>query len=569
MRSARRKAVAATLSVILTAQFAAPAFAHNERIHQGMTDYAYHLALAMRDVSVGDHTSNILVAELAAALSDDSGMASFYSAARRAVPKLRRLRSGLPDDPAPCIDPEVLALVDDDADLMPDWQLVLPFDDTLAVQKMGNVVYPITTGYFHKNIHCEIDKAYKPIGSTTFVNPTSGTTAKDKFRSRDHTGVTLGYWAGGPDRALKDWIFRSTTLETLQSPPVEVSVGVGVSALAMAACAIACGMMPILCAICPAVAIGAGILVIDAINDLDASSMEHDDFTGLGHHIDMKPLTPGDSTFDDQRGKNMEKAGPAGAPDMMDDLITALYDLLGWHVRHDLSQGPANYQIAVAGTPDADGHPDSVPRSAAVWETATGAHIDYTPVDNLAMWGWTQFKQKQPDADPGIAADAAPRLGWSLHALGDATVPMHTVGATGFGHRPYEDSFDNRWEELVFADGSKAGAMAMSARQARQIVRRALVWRQFILNWRASNGGTKDVPIRDLVTALAAQTRTDAAGVAGVYNSAASLQHFFLSEADANAQYSSPTLVGFQRGKAIEAVAAHLAFLISAMEAVQ
>ena len=90
-------------------------------------------------------------------------------------------------------------------------------------------------------------------------------------------------------------------------------------------------MMPVLCAVCPAIAIGAGIYVIDAINDIDASSMEHDDFTGLGHHIDMKSLQPGDSTFDDKRGKFMEKAGPGGNPDLLEEMVIALYDLLGWH----------------------------------------------------------------------------------------------------------------------------------------------------------------------------------------------------------------------------------------------
>ena len=566
MKTSRHKAVAAALFTVFTVQSAAPVFAHNERIHQGMTDYAYHLTLAMAAVSAGDTTSNPLVAELAAMLTDHPDLPAFFSAAGQARPKLRALRSGLLDDPMPCFDPDLLALVDDDNDLLPDWQLTAA---TLAEEKMGRLNYPITTRYAHKNATCEIDKTYTPIGSMALVNPVSGTTPKEKFRSRDYTGVTLGYWAGGPDRALKDWIFRSTTMETLQIPAVSIGVGVGVSGLAMAACAIACGMMPILCGLCPAIAIGAGIYVIDAINDFDASSMEHDDFTGLGHHIDMKPLQPGDSTFDDRRGKSMEKAGPAGNPDLLEELVVALYDLLGWHVRHDLSNGPKNYQTAVAGTPDDDLHPDSVPRSAAEWETATGAHIDYTPVDNLALWGWNEFKARQPNADAQVAALAAPRLGWPLHALGDATVPMHVVGATGFGHRPYEESFDNRWEEMVIADVAKPAATAMSVRQARQIVKRALVWRQFILQWRAGNGGTTDVPIRDLVTLLAAQTRTDAAGVAGIYNAGASLEWQFGTESTANAQYNASALVAFQRDKALEAVAVSLAFIISGMEAVQ
>jgi hypothetical protein len=564
MNASRHKALALALSAALIFQSVAPVFAHNERIHQEMTDYAFHLAMAMAEVSGGNSTGNALLAELSTVLSD-SGMPEFFNAAESAVPKLRALRNGLPEDPAPCIDAEVKALTDDNNDAIPDWQNLF----TLGEQSMAFLVYPITPRYANKNVTCEIDKNYAPIGSTALVNPVSGATAKEQFRSRDYTGVTLGYWAGGPDRALKDWIYRSTTLETLQSPGVQIGVGAGVSALAFAACAIACGLMPILCAVCPAVAIGAGILVIDAINDIDASSMEHDDFTGLGHHIDMKPLQAGDTVFDDQRGKFMEKAGPNGNPDLLEEAVMALYDLLGWHLRHDLSQGPPNYQIFVAGTPDADAHPDSTPRSASQWETETGAHIQYTPIDNLALWGWKEFKGKQPDADASVSALAAPRLGWSLHALGDASVPMHVVGTTGYGHRPYEESFDNRWEELVFSDVSTPAKMSFSLRQAREIVQRALVWRQFILNWRATNGGTSDVPVRDFVTALADQTRTGASGVPGIYNPNASFEWQFGSEDDANGQYSSASIVNFQRDRAIEAVAASLAMLVSGMEAIQ
>src|SRR6185436_4804924 len=120
MKTSRHKAVAAALFTVFTVQSAAPVFAHNERIHQGMTDYAYHLTLAMAAVSAGDTTSNPLVAELAAMLSDHPDLPAFFSAAGQARPKLRALRSGLLDDPMLCFDPDLLALVDDDNDLLPD-----------------------------------------------------------------------------------------------------------------------------------------------------------------------------------------------------------------------------------------------------------------------------------------------------------------------------------------------------------------------------------------------------------------------------------------------------------------
>jgi hypothetical protein len=54
MNASRHKALALALCTILIGQPAAPVFAHNERIHQQMTDYAYHLALAMAAVASGN-----------------------------------------------------------------------------------------------------------------------------------------------------------------------------------------------------------------------------------------------------------------------------------------------------------------------------------------------------------------------------------------------------------------------------------------------------------------------------------------------------------------------------------
>ena len=116
MTISRPRTVAAALVAVFIGQAAAPVFAHNERIHQQMTDYAYHLALAMAAVSAGDTTGNPLVAELAAMLNEDPDLPSFFDAAGLALPKLRALRSGLPDDPWPCVDPDVTALVDINAD---------------------------------------------------------------------------------------------------------------------------------------------------------------------------------------------------------------------------------------------------------------------------------------------------------------------------------------------------------------------------------------------------------------------------------------------------------------------
>jgi hypothetical protein len=565
----RRKAaqcnrrVALVLTTALVVNVASPAFAHNERIHQAMTDYAYHLALAMAQVGGPGNANNALVSELATLLTTP-GMADFMASAAVAVPKLRNLPSGLADDPVPCLPwtPPGKLL-----GLHPDWLLS---NGSLAIQPMRTVVYPVTVRYLFKNGNCAIDIDYRPVGSTILMNPATGTTELDKLRSRDHTGVTLGYWAAGPDRELGDWRFRSSLLETLSSPYIKIPAGLGASSLAGAACAIACGLFPPSCAICPVVAFEAGSTVIDGIDELYATTTENEDYIGLGHHIDLKTLPTGSETFDQKPGKFMERAGPTGVPDLFEEAIMALFDLLGLHVRHD-SQGPMRYQIAVAGTDNADFHADTVFRSSSAWGTPTGAHIQYTPVDNLALWGWNEFraaKVDDPDSDPPFNPSAAPRLGAILHALGDAVSPMHTNGATGFGHRPYEESVDNKWEELVFAtaDVSRPGAFALSLRQAREIVSRALVWRQFILEWRAATGKPLDMPVRDLVTRLARQIRTKSASQSGVFNAGSSLVFQFVSEPNAISAYDGAAMTAFQRDTVLDGIAATLAVLISSTE---
>ena len=145
---------------------------------------------------------------------------------------------------------------------------------------------------------------------------------------------------------------------------------------------------------------------------------------------------------------------------------------------------------------------------------------------------------------------------------------MHTNGATGFGHRPYEESVDNKWEELVFAtaDASRPGAFALSLRQAREIVSRALVWRQFILEWRAATGKPLDMPVRDLVTRLARLTRAKSAGQSNVFNPGSSLVFQFVSETSAISEYDGAAMTAFQRDTVLDGIAATLAILISSTE---
>jgi hypothetical protein len=101
--------------------------------------------------------------------------------------------------------------------------------------------------------------------------------------TRDHTGTTLGYWSAAPDKEVKDWVLRSTTLEVIQHPAVVGAIGAGTSVAVSFVCALACGLFPIACALCPALAVGAGAVVIDEITSIDADSLKSEDYVRFGH----------------------------------------------------------------------------------------------------------------------------------------------------------------------------------------------------------------------------------------------------------------------------------------------
>jgi hypothetical protein len=468
----------------------------------------------------------------------------------KALPVLRQLKSGLVEETTPLGVKKPCSPFGPFNGQPPDWQL--PSGQVLEATPMGALRFPVTTTFDHGGIFCGIDENWEPSGALATVNVAVG-------GHRDHTGVTLGYHSAGPDFALDDWKMRSTTLETLQDPFVSGSIGAGVSALVLAACAIACGLMPILCAICPAIAAGAGGAVIDAIMSLDAAEFEHSDFVGLGHHVDVKPSPPFASLFDDRRGKFAPEAGPTGSPDTLELMTFVLFDLLGWHVNFDASDGPKNYEVILGGTGSggigADAHRNSVDRGASDWEPETAVYLQFTPVDNLARFGWEGFT-----AQPA-ATSAAARLGWALHALGDASSPMHTVGTAGHGHRPYEDAVDMKYDELVGSESNSQSLATISL-----VVARAFTWRQAILAWRSQTGLAKDVPLRDLVTVLAAVTRQKASASPAVWKSAESLEYFFGFEDDAKAAYDTSSMNALQRDTVIDAIAVKLAFLVSTAE---
>lgn len=534
--------IALTLGVLLVAPLTVRA--HNESVHQRMTDYAYHVLLASARFSQGGEMSGRLRSVLDRLKQSNPSLTTFFADAAVAIPKLRALKSGLPLDPAPCITPALGALFG--LGSPPNWKL--PSGTNLAEVSMSRVRLPVNIHYGYGAPICMIDERYVPSGALESVNPGSLT-------ERDYTGVTLGYWAAAPDKETKDWVLRSTTLETLQNPFVVSRIAVDTTVAVSTLCVLACGLFPPACVACPAVGIGVAGQVVDEFTSIDADSLESEDYVGLGHFIDMKPTPADPPPFDSKPAKLIMRAGPKGVPDLTEDLVTALFDLGGIHVNHAKALAPTNYQITLgaSGAMGTDFHPNSINRTSSQWELPTVPHLQLTAVDNLAMFGYEAAKMNR-----GSTIEAK-RLGWPLHALGDASVPMHTVGASGYGHRPYEDSVDMAYDALV---GS--GSMGASVATVRDVIQRAFKWRKFIQDWRRSHQ-TAEVPVRDLVTAVAKYTRQKSDAQPSVFQPIRSLQ-YIVDEDAATAGYDTPAMAAIQRDLLLEGIAAEVAFLMAVTE---
>jgi hypothetical protein len=253
------------------------------------------------------------------------------------------------------------------------------------------------------------------------------------------------------------------------------------------------------------------------------------DAVGLGHFINVQPqIATNDgpwpsNQFDNHQGQFYDEAfynlGTVAAPRLFQDpydhyLVDTAFGL-GTAIQPRRSYGVHNYQIM---SPD-DGHPASKPRpysaSDGYWLTTEMHGIAFTPVDNLAYKGWVKFRND--------SCKTAESLHWPLHALGDAASPAHVIGATGQGHRPFEDGIDRLqtiWERVrhlspaEFSEDAateyggsatqRRAAFQLQLDQARRVLEAAFKFSQMIQTYQLSHPG--DIPIRDLVTQVAQNT---------------------------------------------------------------
>ena len=249
--------------------------------------------------------------------------------------------------------------------------------------------------------------------------------------------------------------------------------------------------------------------------------MTGEKWVGLWHHVNVEP--GGSHEFDDHQGSFLEEAGPFPILDPVDLVLMAAFDAVGLSVDHDASRGVERYQAL---RPD-DGLPATRPRGKGGWQQTTVPHVPFEPVDNLAYYGWRRFRE-EPDHPVRY-------LGWPLHAIGDAIVPMHVAGTAAWGHRPFEDSQVNLWPAVRLEHSGDGDQRAFVER----ILERAL-----IEDWRLREGRPTDVPVRLLVTELALDTRTysldqDRLSAGGWPYSITASTHYLLDITAANRAYEA------------------------------
>ncbi|HEY4103805.1 MAG TPA: hypothetical protein VGM44_07935 [Polyangiaceae bacterium] len=160
-------------------------------------------------------------------------------------------------------------------------------------------------------------------------------------------------------------------------------------------------------------------------------SIRSSQFTGLWHFEQVAQENPVHE-YNDHRGMWYPGAGPNGVPGAVDVAIMDATMIAGLSLNASESTGVSEF-----------GQFDQVRRTDDDWQSDTMGNIEFSPLHNLAKYGWELYRQSGFTDAAGLA--------YPLHALGDATVPHHVAGTTSYGHRPYEDYVNNHTDALMGA----------------------------------------------------------------------------------------------------------------------
>ena len=508
--------------------------AYNQDTHALLADYAWQVLLTVDVVSRNAAPQDQPFQSLT--ISTD-----FAGRVNQAVRKIHALPANLPKPKdSRCADP---ALINELGTNSPNWQNGGDFFN----MKLVTVHFPIAIDYETGN-DCGIQLKWSPGPAYAQIN------------KHDHTGTVLGYWAQYPDTLVDDFHvgIKPTSVVGLSALKEGLVAAAAVPA-ATVWVTVKCGwkcikslvtFSPGDCAKCCKDAIDEGTNAShDVVSGLDSlvpiiGDIKSDFLIGMSHHINI-PLDNTD--YDDISGLLITRAGPVGVPGSLELAATAVADVLGATVRFDDSAAPKNYEVANAH----DGSAISRHRDAADWEFLPFPHIPMTPVDNLAWYGDGQYGMP-----PGRHTKF---LGFVLHAIADASVPMHVVGAFGWGHRPYEDAVTVLHPSLLVGQ-----LQSEPARLNTILLPRAEAYYKIIADWRIANPTrASEVPVRALVTAVAQQTWAIAQSNPAVFNDALSLLYLASSDT-ATLVYTGENAT--MRRLVDEAVAASIAFLTATGE---
>jgi hypothetical protein len=546
-----------------------PALAHNAPVHRAMTDLAYEIiVIASADADLGPGLR--LIGNRPESATEDK-WETFLRDMKEARARIRALETGLGPAKQPVCSPQDIPDINW-ASRKPLRDMLLPVSLDFSTCDGCGVDFEWLRDSPNRGLYSEYNRSSP--GSFDPPEPPHGT---------DYSGEILGFWAADIDDHNDDThLFPNITnlvggLGALKTKVEELtSMGYSIP------------LIPIFCIV--EWLFGDGGNCADdakdfadntnparapdvAISDLPECivwrcDIAGRDYVGLWHFVGLHGTAH--TTFDDPPGYQMDSGGPNGMADEFVIGMIWLVDHVGLSLDPDRSRG-VQYQISGGN----DFHRDTLRRERAEWRQPTIAHLIFEPVDNLAKYGWTNFLPSE-----GNPSRSAEPLSYPLHAIGDVTVPMHVVGTSGWGHRPFEDAVENAWPRLIYlsdASNEADAARALQVQQATRILAKAYSWRQFILDWRVNHPDHQhDLPVRDLVTALAQETFDYAnaqellSGVpftlnAWPYKPIVSLA-YLKDKVGTRLEYSGDADVDRTRPLIENGVAATLAFLVSAME---
>jgi hypothetical protein len=209
------------------------------------------------------------------------------------------------------------------------------------------------------------------------------------------------------------------------------------------------------------------------------------------------------------------------------------------------------------------GRYDRVGRTNLSWQATTIAHLEWSPIDHLAEYGWASYRSDHFASARGF--------GWVLHAIGDAVEPHHITGTTSWGHRPYEEYVDAHVERILLFDDSGTGVAGSTDAQHQRVLQQAVRYFAKL----QSNGPTpaSDDAISSYIKGLGQDAYASIRTADWPFNDSASIQYALgglpASQGESQADEAINEYVGQDdnmRGLIESGVAAAVAFLTYASQ---